>query len=90
VCSNLVYSTDVDVLRNLELSLSTFAGSAIVISHDRYFLDRICTHILAFEGDSNVVFFPGNYSEYEEDRLRRLGSKFDPKQIKFKKIQAIK
>jgi sulfate-transporting ATPase len=77
---------DVDVLRSLEDALDRFAGSAIVISHDRYFLDRLCTHILAFEGDSNVVYFEGNYTDYEQDRKRRLGSKFDPKRIKFRKI----
>lgn len=59
-------------------------GSAAIVSHDRWFLDRLCTHILAFEGDSSVVFFPGNYSEYELDREKRLGTRFDPKRIKFK------
>jgi len=80
---------DVDVLRNLENSLVTFPGTAVVISHDRYFLDRICTNIIAFEGDSNVVYFAGNYSEYEEDRFARLGNKFDPRRIKYKKLQTV-
>jgi sulfate-transporting ATPase len=64
---------DVNTLRALEDALEGFAGCVLVISHDRWFLDRIATHILAFEGDSQVFFFPGNYSEYEEDRHRRLG-----------------
>jgi len=80
---------DVDVLRNLESSIESFPGVAIIISHDRYFLDRLATHIIAFEGDSNVVFFEGNYSEYEENRLKRLGSRFDPKRVKYKKIEKI-
>ena len=65
---------DVETLRALEEALLEFPGSAIVISHDRWFLDRICTHILAFEGDSEVVWFPGNYADYEEDRKKRLGA----------------
>ena len=64
---------DVNTLRALEEGLEDFAGCAVIISHDRWFLDRICTHILAFEGDSNVFFFEGSYSEYEENKLRRLG-----------------
>src|SRR6202007_160180 len=64
---------DVETLRALEDALTEFAGSALVISHDRWFLDRIATHILAFEGDSHVEFFPGNYNEYEADKKRRLG-----------------
>ena len=64
---------DVETLRALEDAILEFAGSVIVISHDRWFLDRICTHILAFEGDSKVTFFEGNYSEYESDKLQRLG-----------------
>ena len=64
---------DVETLRALEDALLEFPGCAMVISHDRWFLDRIATHILAFEGDSHVEFFPGNYSEYEEDKKRRLG-----------------
>ncbi|MDA0681109.1 MAG: energy-dependent translational throttle protein EttA [Proteobacteria bacterium] len=78
---------DVETLRALEEALLEFPGSAIVISHDRWFLDRIATHILAFEGDSEVVWFPGNYSEYEEDRKRRLGSAADsPHRIKYKRL----
>ena len=64
---------DVETLRSLEEALLNFAGCAMVVSHDRYFLDRIATHILAFEGDSKVYFFEGNYAEYEENRLKRLG-----------------
>lgn len=79
---------DVETLRALEEALLEFPGSAIVISHDRWFLDRIATHILAFEGDSEVVWFPGNYSEYEEDRKRRLGSAADsPHRIKYKRLE---
>ena len=64
---------DVEVLRSLEEGLLDFAGSALVVSHDRYMLDRVCTHILACEGDSKWFFFPGNYAEYEANRLERLG-----------------
>ena len=77
---------DVETLRALELSLLEFPGSAIVISHDRWFLDRIATHILAFEGDSQVVWFTGNYTEYEEDRKKRLGDNANPSRIKYKKL----
>ncbi len=78
---------DVDTLRSLEDALLTFAGCAVVISHDRWFLDRIATHILAFEGDSKVVWFEGNYQEYESDRKRRLGSLADqPHRIKYKPL----
>ena len=76
---------DVETLRALEEALIAFAGSAIVVSHDRWFLDRIATHILAFEGDSQVTWFEGNYTEYEEDRLKRLGDS-TPHRIKYKKI----
>ena len=69
---------DVNTLRALEEALENFAGCAVVISHDRWFLDRIATHMLAFEGDSKVVWFDGNYSEYEADRKTRLGSAADP------------
>ena len=80
---------DVETLRALEQALLEFPGSVIVISHDRWFLDRIATHILAFEGDSNVVFFPGNYSEYEEDRKRRLGADAGtPHRIRYKRLTA--
>ena len=79
---------DVDTLRALEDALLDFAGCAVVISHDRWFLDRIATHILAFEGDSNVVWFEGNYQDYEADRHRRLGSDADqPKRIHYKKLE---
>jgi len=80
---------DVETLRALEQALLEFPGSAVVISHDRWFLDRIATHILAFEGDSKVVWFSGNYSEYEEDRKRRLGSDAErPHRIKYKRLSA--
>jgi ATPase subunit of ABC transporter with duplicated ATPase domains len=79
---------DVETLRALEEALLTFPGCAMVISHDRWFLDRIATHILAFEGDSSTVFFTGNYTDYEEDRLRRLGDKAkQPHRIKYKKLE---
>ena len=78
---------DVNTLRALEEGLENFAGSTLVISHDRWFLDRIATHILAFEGDSQVVMFPGNYSEYEEDRRKRLGDAADrPSRISYRKL----
>ncbi|MBS4028310.1 MAG: energy-dependent translational throttle protein EttA [Ignavibacteriales bacterium] len=78
---------DVNTLRALEEALNNFAGCAVVISHDRWFLDRIATHILAFEGESNVVWFDGNYSEYEENRKKRLGIAADqPHRIKYKKL----
>jgi ATP-binding cassette ChvD family protein len=80
---------DVDTLRALEEALLAFAGCAVVISHDRWFLDRIATHILAFEGESQVVWFEGNYQAYEEDRHRRLGTDADqPHRIKYKKLTA--
>ena len=78
---------DVDTLRALEEALLSFAGSVMVVSHDRWFLDRIATHILAFEGDSKAVWFEGNYQEYEEDRRRRIGAEADqPHRIKYKKL----
>ncbi len=77
---------DVNTMRALEEALLEFGGSAIVISHDRWFLDRVCTHTLAFEGDSKIYFYPGSYSEYEEDRKKRLGSEATPKRVKFKMI----
>ncbi len=78
---------DVNTLRALEDSLESFAGCVVVISHDRWFLDRICTHILAFEGDSKVLFFDGNYSEYEEDRKSRLGAAASqPHRIKYRQL----
>ena len=78
---------DVNTLRALEEGLESFAGCAVVISHDRWFLDRIATHILAFEGDSQVTYFEGNYSEYEEARKKRLGNDVTPKRIRYKKLQ---
>jgi ATP-binding cassette ChvD family protein len=78
---------DVNTLRALEDALENFAGCVVVISHDRWFLDRICTHILAFEGESKVLFFDGNYSEYEEDRKRRLGAASNqPHRIKYRQL----
>ncbi len=78
---------DVNTMRALEEALDNFAGCAVVISHDRWFLDRIATHILAFEGDSKVAFFDGNYSEYEEDRKKRLGTEADqPHRIKYRHL----
>ncbi len=77
---------DVNTLRALEEGLENFAGCAVVISHDRWFLDRICTHILAFEGDSQVYFFEGGFSDYEENKKKRLGGDLLPKRIKYKKL----
>ena len=78
---------DVNTIRALEEALENFAGCALVISHDRWFLDRIATHILAFEGDSKVVFYDGNYTEYEADRHARLGTTADtPKRIKYRQL----
>lgn len=77
---------DVNTLRALEEGLDNFAGCAVVISHDRWFLDRVCTHILAFEGNSEVYFFEGSFSEYEENRKKRLGGDLTPKRIKYKKL----
>jgi len=77
---------DVNTLRALEEGLDNFAGCAVVISHDRWFLDRICTHILAFEGDSQVYFFEGGFSDYEENKKKRLGGDLMPKRIKYKKL----
>ena len=76
---------DVNTLRALEEGLENFAGCAVVISHDRWFLDRICTHILAFEGNSEVFFFQGSYSEYEENKLKRLGNE-EPKRVRYRKL----
>src|SRR5574344_409992 len=76
---------DVNTLRALEEGLENFAGCAVVISHDRWFLDRICTHILAFEGDGKVYFFEGSYSEYEENKRARLGDEV-PKRIRYRKL----
>ena len=80
---------DVDTLRALEEALLGFSGCVVVISHDRWFLDRIATHMLAFEGDSHVEWFEGNFEDYEADRKRRLGADADqPHRIKYKKIHA--
>ena len=79
---------DVETLRALEQALVSFPGCAVVISHDRWFLDRIATHILAFEGDSEVVWFSGNYEEYEADRRRRMGDDADqPQRLRYKPIK---
>jgi len=77
---------DINTLRALEEGLENFAGCAVVISHDRWFLDRICTHILAFEGNSQVYYFEGSFSEYEENKKKRLGGDLIPKRIKYKKL----
>jgi ATPase subunit of ABC transporter with duplicated ATPase domains len=77
---------DINTLRALEEGLENFAGCAVVISHDRWFLDRICTHILAFEGDSQVYCFEGGFSEYEENKRKRLGGDLAPKRLKYKKL----
>ena len=77
---------DVNTLRALEEGLENFAGCAVIISHDRWFLDRVCTHILAFEGNSNVLYFEGGYSDYEENRKKRLGD-ISPKRIKYRKLK---
>ncbi|KAF2330823.1 energy-dependent translational throttle protein EttA [Flavobacterium nitrogenifigens] len=77
---------DVNTLRALEEGLENFAGCAVIISHDRWFLDRICTHILAFEGDSEVYFFEGSFTEYEENKKKRLGNDLTPKRLKYRKL----
>jgi sulfate-transporting ATPase len=78
---------DVDTLRALEEALLEFPGCAVIITHDRWFLDRVATHILAFEGDSQVVWFEGNYADYEADRRRRLGAEADqPHRIRYKPL----
>ena len=80
---------DVETLRALEDAILNFPGCAIVISHDRWFLNRICTHLMAFEGDSQVTFMEGNYSDYEEDRKRRLGDQASrPSRIKYRRLKA--
>jgi ATPase subunit of ABC transporter with duplicated ATPase domains len=76
---------DINTLRSLEEALENFGGCAVIISHDRWFLDRVCTHILAFEGDSQVFWFEGSFSEYEENKRKRLGDE-QPKRIKYKKL----
>jgi ATPase subunit of ABC transporter with duplicated ATPase domains len=78
---------DVNVMRALEEGLENFAGTAVIISHDRWFLDRLATHILAFEGDSKLWFHNGNWSSYEEDRRRRMGADADqPHRVKYRKV----
>jgi ATP-binding cassette ChvD family protein len=77
---------DINTLRALEEGLENFAGCAVVISHDRWFLDRICTHILAFEGDSEVYYFEGSFTDYEENKRKRLGGDLTPKRLKYKKL----
>ena len=78
---------DIETLRALEEALLEFAGCAMIISHDRWFLDRLATHIIAFEGDSQVVWFEGNYAAYEKDRKERLGEEFFcPHSIKYKRL----
>ena len=78
---------DVETLRALEDAIEDFAGCAVIISHDRFFLDRLCTHMLAFEGDSHVEWFEGNFEEYEEDKKRRLGpNALEPTRVKYKKF----
>ena len=76
---------DVNTLRALEEGLEDFAGCAVVISHDRWFLDRICTHILAFEGNSEVFYFEGSYTEYEENKMKRMGN-VEPKRVRYRKL----
>lgn len=76
-----------ETLQALEVALEDYAGCAVIISHDRWFLDRLATHILAFEGDSHVEWFEGNFEDYEEDKRRRLGdAAVEPTRIKFKKF----
>ena len=78
---------DVETLQALEAAIENFAGCAVIISHDRFFLDRLCTHILAFEGDAHVEWFEGNFQAYEEDKIRRLGpDSVNPKRVKHKKF----
>jgi len=78
---------DVETLRALEDALEDFAGCAVIISHDRFFLDRLCTHILAFEGEAHVEWFEGNFEAYEEDKIRRLGpDAVEPTRVKYKKF----
>jgi ATPase subunit of ABC transporter with duplicated ATPase domains len=79
---------DVNTLRSLENALLEYPGCAVVISHDRYFIDRVATHILAFEGNSEVVWFEGNFSDYEEDKRKRLGENaLNPKRMTYKKLK---
>jgi energy-dependent translational throttle protein EttA len=77
---------DVNTLRALEEAIDNFAGVSLIISHDRWFLDRLATHILSFEGDSEVIFYPGNWSEFEEFRKNTLGRDIQPKRIKYRQM----
>ena len=79
---------DVETLRALEEAILAFPGSALIISHDRWFLDRVATHILAYEGESDVVFFEGNYSEYHDDFIERKGDNAQPTRMKYKPIKS--
>ncbi len=82
------HDLDVNTLRSLEEAIENFAGCAIIVSHDRWFLDRVATHILAFEGESQVRWFDGNYSDYEADRRKRLGLEADtPHRIKYRRLK---
>jgi ATPase subunit of ABC transporter with duplicated ATPase domains len=81
---------DVNTLRALEEALFEFAGCAVIVSHDRWFLDRVATHVLAFEGDSQVLWFNGNFTDYEADRRKRLGQAADtPHRIKYKPLKRV-
>ena len=77
---------DIETLRALEEAILAFPGSAVIISHDRWFLDRVCTHMIAYEGESNIVFFEGNYTEYAEDYKKRFGKDHQPERIKYRKM----
>ncbi|MGB1012736.1 MAG: energy-dependent translational throttle protein EttA, partial [Nannocystaceae bacterium] len=80
---------DVDTLRHLEDALLSFPGCAVIISHDRWFLDRVATHILAFEGNSEVIWYEGNYQDYEADRRKRMGEDaLQPRRIKYRKLRS--
>ena len=78
---------DINTLRALEEAIENFGGSAVIISHDRWFLDRVATHILAYEGDSQVYWFEGNYTDYEDNKMKRMGTT-EPTRIKYKKLKA--
>ena len=78
---------DVETLRALEEAILAYPGCVLVISHDRWFLDRIATHILAYEGESDVVFFEGNYTEYHEDFIKRKGANATPQRMKYKRLK---
>ncbi len=78
---------DIETLRALEEAIQNFPGCVLVISHDRWFLDRVATHILAYEGDSEVVFFEGDYTEYHEDLIKRKGQDAQPRRLKYKRLK---